>query len=1136
MGFSNNDINRIIGRATSVESLSNEKIGKTYEAVHNEITTRLSTADSLPSLTRAATEMLELTDSAVIKETVESVYFKQIAQHYKEWMSADAVRTAESTDGVIDASVEAGEIQEGFVGEKSGTAYTAEQAEVLGEIPSDILNMAFGYTGNGENGVKAVDVGIDTESEFYKKLESAGLANSNGMINGAAVLDEARRRAEIPKPKAAEGSTDVEAESEIAEPSREITVNMSETERAEILRNKSVVPVDVSAEQSEHFDFEDLKNNIKSKVEKTLLKKFRELGFLKKYSSAAIGDIEFEFTGKGFNKSLHSQENHYGGTKADFAKIGMHLQELLDTAVLIETHTDKGRDTAQEKRGLQQVYVLHGVLIDNGFIVPVQLEVEQYTNKENRLYLVVALTKIETGVEGNTASDNQTATSLVPISNISIPDLFAKINPDDGKFLKYIPDEFLNDEQLASKRRAQKEDAVKYRKSEQGGFTDVPDSEIQRERTVEDEALDFATGKYRNPRQRQVEKVAEVFGIKVRWDENVSRAFYNFDSHFIFMNPKLTLSEMYAVVFKHELVHHLELKKGYDGFKKYLFKNSVAFADYVKRRVEQYVSHGRFDGSVDEAIKAYTEYKYEQYKNSPEIPENARNRFTTEMAEMEIVADFVGDRMFGENADTSMKALEELAETDRNLFQRIWDWIKDILAKFKKRGDVQDASIRKDIDYLEKRMARVWDSKDKKNSTANVGVKYKLDAYSQHQKDNWATSKRIVLYENDEQYRGFIEDSLSGNITDKKIYFGAVSTELANFIKHCTGINVENYNCSLSSDEILKINKDHGNQAKEELRGQRAVTVQDFLKLPLIIQNADTIVLSSKLYNGKPVISFIQNSNEKITVSAVVSDKRMDLFIQTAFINTKKGNLATPTADQATVNTPEASSGTVSNTIIRNTGENVKHSIGLAKDAVFEPEKVAGELTDKYGESSMDSVTLRDELNKVMSAIDRTHWAEAYELAQKIAESFDSTDTNAIADDIYNKVVNVRDTQVWFEADTVAKQNAEVDNRDNLDKRGKRSESEDTDGHSYHEQMEKKRLDREDRQKNLKHFRDTRARLETRLKGNTDAKHIPEHLKDVIKSFINTFQSGVIDEQGLYHRIKQKTKLTPLEKQCQYVA
>lgn len=107
--------------------------------------------------------------------------------------------------------------------------------------------------------------------------------------------------------------------------------------------------------------------------------------------------------------------------------------------------------SVREKRGLEKVYVLFGALSEGGMVTPVQFEIEQYKNNENRLYLAVALTKIETGVKGNTAPESRKSTSLVPVSNISIAEIFSKINPTDKNFLKDIPNQFLNAEQIETK-------------------------------------------------------------------------------------------------------------------------------------------------------------------------------------------------------------------------------------------------------------------------------------------------------------------------------------------------------------------------------------------------------------------------------------------------------------------------------------------------------------------------------------------------------------------------------------------------------------------------------------------------------------------------------------------------------------
>lgn len=210
-----------------------------------------------------------------------------------------------------------------------------------------------------------------------------------------------------------------------------------------------------------------------------------------------------------------------------------------------------------------------------------------------------------------------------------------------------------------------------------------------------------------------------------------------------------------------------------------------------------------------------------------------------------------------------------------------------------------------------------------KNAAENGdGAKYSLRSYSEQQLRNWENSKRIAVYSSEAQLREFIKDARAGRIGGRKMYFGMVPQNLAQKIMSETGINVDGYNCSLSAYEIQKIFKDHGNAATERLRGQRAVTEDDVAAIPEILQDADTIVLSDKKYNGKPAIQFTKNGNGRVNLVAVVSDKHLDLFVQTMYAGIKKGNLATPTGEQAPINTPEASRSTVSNNNIRSSSEN----------------------------------------------------------------------------------------------------------------------------------------------------------------------------------------------------------------------
>ena len=81
-----------------------------------------------------------------------------------------------------------------------------------------------------------------------------------------------------------------------------------------------------------------------------------------------------------------------------------------------------------------------------------------------------------------------------------------------------------------------------------------------------------------------------------------------------------------------------------------------------------------------------------------------------------------------------------------------------------------------------------------KQGFADGEVRYSLGEYSQHQKDNWANSKSIVVYENEQQLRQFIEDAINKRNLNKKMYFGTVSKRLADSIMRVKDIDLYNYN------------------------------------------------------------------------------------------------------------------------------------------------------------------------------------------------------------------------------------------------------------------------------------------------------------------------------------------------------
>lgn len=224
---------------------------------------------------------------------------------------------------------------------------------------------------------------------------------------------------------------------------------------------------------------------------------------------------------------------------------------------------------------------------------------------------------------------------------------------------------------------------------------------------------------------RHIEKVSNTVGLNVSWNENVSRGKYVPSERRIVLNPNLKTSEMYNFVFKHEFTHSLETKKGYDGFKDYVFKNSSLFEQWARERLEKSGLDNK--GSREEVIKRLTQAEFEAYRNSDELSKIMRDRFTMQNAEAEVLADFVGENLLGtgDRLDMTIAELERIKTSNPGIIQRIRDFIRDMINRFK--GNKKFGSLVNDLEYLNSRLEKVMRSKDKKASD-NQTEKYSIVA------------------------------------------------------------------------------------------------------------------------------------------------------------------------------------------------------------------------------------------------------------------------------------------------------------------------------------------------------------------------------------------------------------------------
>ena len=249
------------------------------------------------------------------------------------------------------------------------------------------------------------------------------------------------------KKKAAEKEA-ILAEKQNNADSRSIRTDMTDDERYEALKNEKIKIEPYNSEKLKGENIEELSSKPfkeAKKYIKTLAEKFE---VFKKYASEKA-KVEFNFS----RNNLIESEAKQKVLTPEYAEMLSATDAIVQNAVLVEAHKDKYAGTTREDKTLLQTDVLLSAFADENGIVPVRLTVKEFKDKENSLYALITLEKIETEIVGRGESLATTPTPY-PVSEMSIPDIVSKIKPTDGKILKYLPDKLLSAEQLEGKRAA----------------------------------------------------------------------------------------------------------------------------------------------------------------------------------------------------------------------------------------------------------------------------------------------------------------------------------------------------------------------------------------------------------------------------------------------------------------------------------------------------------------------------------------------------------------------------------------------------------------------------------------------------------------------------------------------------------
>ena len=239
-----------------------------------------------------------------------------------------------------------------------------------------------------------------------------------------------------------------------------MTSDMTEQERYDKLKNLSLTVTALvnqnAIAEAEAMYGTDIRDGVrlKSNDRKKLFQKIASIfGIMRDYRNQDV-ELEFGFSNENLSESLNKQKRYY----YSYLKMLSCFENVIDSAIGIETHN---RNEAGYKVDptLENMYVLVSAFQDGENITPVKLEIKEFSDKPNTLYVAIALDSIQgdkignkkSGIatEGNTVSG---VTQSAPPLIVSLADLFANVNPQDSSFLKYVPTQFLTEQQRAGEK------------------------------------------------------------------------------------------------------------------------------------------------------------------------------------------------------------------------------------------------------------------------------------------------------------------------------------------------------------------------------------------------------------------------------------------------------------------------------------------------------------------------------------------------------------------------------------------------------------------------------------------------------------------------------------------------------------
>lgn len=439
----------------------------------------------------------------------------------------------------------------------------------------------------------------------------------------------------------------------------------------------------------------------------------------------------------------------------------------------------------------------------------------------------------------------------------------------------------------------------------------------------------------------KAEKVAASLGVKLAPMEGVADGEYADGVVRLNVNSEQPLMRLLV----HELTHHIESSGYY-----------AALADYAERYISGVL---KLDAKTMQRDLA-AEYAAGGVK------------LDEEGARRELVAKFCEQKLFGDEA-----AIERLANTERSLFERIYEWVQDMLVRL--RGTAAEAELRR----MEKLYIKAAHST---GSTDRSGVQYRIGRTSRNQS--------FVEVEDDilagipqEEWVSVVKKNLKQKFPDgiivgnNEIVIDGQSRQEMTYSKYMQWLynndpqlQADKLRATNNADEILLAAADWVNEGLNHPRKDRIV---DFARGNVLLRvgsqdySADVVVGTRK--NGTMVLYDVLNLlptsfTEKETNAAISTNPSPGAARSTASVSTNS------IADSGQESNSQNKN--VNNNGQKSTDQNGQKSLGSSFDELAKQQRAAArEEAEMLAAEAAEKVKEKISAEAVKNEVYRENWA-----------------------------------------------------------------------------------------------------------------------------------------------------------------